>query len=49
MYEVELINLKTRKRFVKEFKSLFLCKEYCDKCKYSKKVMVISHPDFSFM
>lgn len=46
MYEVGLINLKTGEQFVKTFDSLFLCKKFVNKCRYSKKVMVVFHPNF---
>ena len=46
MHEVLLLNMKTGKRFVKTFDSLFLCKKFVDKCKYSKKVKVLAYPIF---
>ena len=47
MLEVTLINLKTGERFTKSFDSLFLCKKFVEKCRYSKKVSVIWHPNFN--
>ena len=46
MHEVLLLNLETGKRFVKTFESLFLCKKFVKKCKYSRKVLVLAHPNF---
>lgn len=46
MYEVILMNLKTGERFTKTFESLFLCRKFVNKCKYSRKVKVISYPLF---
>ena len=46
MYEVILINMETGKRFVKSFDSLFLCKKFVNKCKYSRKVKVVAYPIF---
>jgi len=46
MYDVILINLVTGKRFVKTFDSLFLCRKFVEKCRFSKKVKVVGHPIF---
>lgn len=46
MHEVVLINLKTGERFVRKFESLFLCRKFVEKCRYSKKVRVVAHPNF---
>lgn len=46
MLEVVLVNLKNGERFSKYFSSLFLCRKFVNKCKYSKSVRVLSHPAF---
>lgn len=46
MHEVVLVNLKTGKRFTKEFESLFLCKKFVEKCRRSKSLRLISFPIF---
>ena len=46
MLEVLLMNLETGEKFTKVFDSLFLCKKFVDKCRYSKKVRVLAHPTF---
>lgn len=46
MYEVELINAKTGEQFVKKFNSLFLCRKFVEKCRHSKKLIVLFHPNF---
>lgn len=46
MYELILMNLKTGKRFVKTFESLFLCRKFVEKCRHSKKVRVLAYPNF---
>lgn len=47
MYEVELLNLDTGKRFKKVFWNLKEKDNFVRKCKYSKKVMVVSTTDNS--
>lgn len=47
MHEVLLLNLETGKRFSKTFESLFLCRKFVNKCKHSKKVLVLAHPNFN--
>lgn len=47
MYEVELLNLDTKKTFTKVFWSEYLKDNFVRKCKYSKKVKVLSIIDNS--
>lgn len=42
MYEVELLNRETGATFIKKFDSPYLMDKFLRKCKYSKKVTVIS-------
>lgn len=42
MFTVEVLNLITNKVFKKHFKSPYLMEDYVKKCKYSKKVIVLS-------
>lgn len=45
MFEVELIDLETNKRFTKTFWNEFQMRNFVRKCKYSKKVKVIGITD----
>lgn len=47
MHTVELFDKTTGKRFKKEFESLFLCRKFVNKCKHSKKLVLISYPYFN--
>lgn len=47
MYEVELLNLKTNKKFTKIFWSPYLMNNFIRKCKYSKKLKLIYVKDNS--
>lgn len=49
MYEVELLNLKTNKIFTKIFWSPYLKDNFVRKCKYSKKLKVLSITDNSWL
>ena len=42
MYEVELLNVLSKTRFTKKFDSPYLMNKFLNKCKHSKKVIVIS-------
>lgn len=42
MYEVELMNIETGAIFTKKFDSPYLMNQFLRKCKYSKKVKVLS-------
>lgn len=47
MYEVELLNLQNNKVFTKIFWSSYLKDNFVRKCKYSKKLKVLSIIDNS--
>lgn len=47
MFEIELINLETNKRFTKIFWSEYLKRNFVRKCSYSKKVRIVSITDNS--
>ena len=42
MYEIVVINLDTHQKFTKRFDSPYLLEKFKNKCKYSKKVKIIS-------
>jgi len=42
MYEVELLNRETGSTFTRKFDSPYLMNKFLNKCKYSKKVKVLS-------
>lgn len=42
MYEVRLLNLPNGEKFSKLFNSEYLMNKFVNKCKYSKKLKIIS-------
>ena len=43
MFEVKLLDKSTNKTFIKTFKSYYLYNKFINKCKYSKKLQLISY------
>lgn len=46
MYEVTYIVKTGFVKITKHFDSYFLCRNFVNKCKNSKKVMLVSYPHF---
>jgi hypothetical protein len=42
MYKLDIINLESNKRFIKNFDSVYLMNKFLNKCKYSKRIKVVS-------
>ena len=42
MYEVRILDLKTKNVFTKNYDSPYLLRKFVNKCKYSKTVQVLS-------
>ena len=49
MFEVELLNLKTNQKFIKRFWEIKKKNNFINKCKYSKKVKILSILDWSHL
>ena len=45
MYKVYCFNIKYNKEFVKIFDSIYLCRMFVQKSKYSKKIKILSYPN----
>lgn len=43
MFEVKLLDKTTNKTFIKTFESYYLYNKFINKCKYSKKLQLISY------
>ncbi len=42
MYEVNCVNLLNNKSFIKIFDSYYLLKKFKNKCKFSKRILIVS-------
>ena len=49
MFEIELINLKTNKKFTKSFWPIKKKNDFIRKCKYSNKVKITEILDYSHL
>lgn len=44
-YEVDCLNLQTGQTFTKRFDSVYKCRLFVNKCRYSKRIQVLSYPN----
>lgn len=47
MYDVTFLVKETHKKVTKSFSSPYLCMNFIRKCRYSKKVELVSYPNLS--
>jgi len=47
MFNVVFIVLATGRRITRKFDSLYLARKFVNKCRFSTKVRVVSHPNFN--